>query len=160
VPVQSRGKRWIVVGGGLALAVLLGAGVGYERLSRSEPPLPPLLQNAHVAGGLWHTCPPSTAGDALFQNPRELDLSPELTERLMGAFPPGSDEDRLLETLSRQGFEPVPSPCAEDLSVRAVVFRQHGTGFLSSPITANVFWGVDDGKKIIWTKGFVAFSGL
>ncbi len=88
-----------------------------------------------------------------------LALSPELDGRLRAAFPFGSDESHLLRELRQQGFGDV-SRCETDASVRFARYAQRGGSLLSHSIWAEVAWKVDDGSRIVWTKGFVAYRGL
>lgn len=89
-----------------------------------------------------------------------LALSPELNQRLMQEFPRGSSQDRLTSALVQQGFTLEPRPCTEDRSVRMAWFSQHGGGFAGPyPMHANIFWKVDRSNRLVWTKGFVEYTG-
>lgn len=138
------------------VAVLVALSLGSRQ---PKPPLPPLLKNASAKGGLWGACPSDAKGDAGVPEARPLALSPELNQRLAQTFPVGSSEARLVEALRQQGFEMLP-PCHSDPSVRAAAFTQHGGGVLSYPLTASVFWKVDNSGNVVWTKGFVRYTGL
>jgi hypothetical protein len=123
------------------------------------PPLPPLLKDVTAGGGWWGACPAESAEEARSREGRPMALSPELQERLAQAFPPGSEEVRLLGYLRQQGFD-LLSPCNSDRSVRVAAFSQHGGGPLSYPLIANVYWKVDEKGKIAWTRGFIRFTAL
>jgi len=138
----------VLVGAVLALFVAFAIYVG-----EPKPPLPPLLEGATAGGGWGGTCPdPET--DALWRN-QPLALSPELDQRLRDAFPAGSSERDLLQTLAAQGFELHP-PCESDPTVRFATFRQEGGLY---PLGANVVWQVDSTQTLVWTRGFVWFTG-
>jgi hypothetical protein len=124
-----------------------------------KPSLPPLLRDATAGGGWWGACPPETPEEVQRQAGRPLALSPELDRRLAELFPAGSSEDKLVDTLRTQGFELMPS-CKNEHSIRIAAFIQRGGGLLSYPITANVYWKVDETGNIVWTKGFVRYTGL
>lgn len=102
---------------------------------------------------------PQSEEEARLQRDQSLALSPELQERLVHEFPPGSGEQRLVLALREQGFILLP-PCKGDRSIRSAAFNQHGGGLIWDPLTAKVFWKVDDRGKIVWTKGFAWYTGL
>jgi hypothetical protein len=144
---------------------LLGAGVVlafstiFVGCQQSKPQLPPLLEHVSANGGQWGACPSESAGGARLPEGRPLALSPELNQRLAQVFPVGSSEERLVETLRQQGFKLLP-PCNTDTYIRAADFTQHGGGGLSYLLTASVFWKVDESGNLVWTKGFVRYTGL
>ena len=143
----------------LIIAAVFGL-KGFASAESPEPRLPPLLRNVTAQGGRWGACPPRNESEASLQKILPLAVSPELNQRLLSEFPPGSTEDRLIEELSKQGFTMLP-PCKNDQSIHSAVFQQHGAGLFSSfPITANIFWKVDHANAVVCTKGFVAFTGL
>jgi hypothetical protein len=86
-------------------------------------------------------------------------LSPEFDARLRAEFPPGSRGEQLLGAFERQGFG-AASQCDDDSSIRFVTFRQRGGSLFFHPIWAQAFWKVDDANRIVWTKGFVVYTGL
>jgi hypothetical protein len=118
-----------------------------------------LLKDVTAGGGWWGACPPETENEAQERQGRPLATSPELEQRLAQLFPSGSSERMLLNTLQSQGFKLLP-PCKSDHSIHVAAFEQRGGGVLSYPIIANIFWKVDDSNKIIWTKGFVRYTGF
>lgn len=120
------------------------------------PVLPPLLRGA-TAGGGWLGACPATPDEARERARSPLAISPELDARLRQRFPPGSDEDRLVAELRHEGFGE-PSVC-QDASVRFARFQQRGGGMLWFPMWAAAYWKVDDAGRIVWTRGFVAFTG-
>jgi hypothetical protein len=146
-------------GGLLAACVIVGAIIfGVERLA-PKPPLPPLLKHVSAGGGWWGACPAETPDEARLREGTPLALSPELNQRLSQAFPPGSSAKRLADSLQQQGFKLLP-PCVGDNSIRAASFSQQDGGVLTFPLTANVFWKVDQADNVIWTKGFVRYLAL
>ena len=110
-----------------------------------------------VAGGAL--APPETTEEPHLREGEPLALSPELDQLLAQAFPPGSSEKQLLKTLAEQGFKFLP-PCKGDNLVRAAAFTQQGGGIIWLPLTANVFWRIDEADNVVWTKGFVSYMGL
>jgi hypothetical protein len=142
-------RRWR-----LFLVILLGLGLvtglfALNEASRTrwEPPLPPLLRNVTAGSFRGPACPP--AGQP----------SPELNQRLLEAYPPGTDGARLATELENQGFKMRP-PCAEDETIRRASFWQRPKGFLPYTISATAYWKVDTANRVVWTKGFVSYSGL
>src|SRR5438445_5367667 len=87
-----------------------------------EPPTPPLLVNVTAGSGYWGACPPANNTEAqMIQTAGKLALSPELNQRLINEFPLGSNESRLIEALTKQGFEMLP-PCKADESIHRAGF--------------------------------------
>ena len=142
-----------LLGGVLALAAIFAGWPG------PKPPLPTLLRNVSAGGGWWGACPPETPAETQERRGHPVAVSPELNRRLAKLFPPGSSENVLVDTLRAQGFELMPS-CKGDHSIRVAAFNQHGGGALLMPITANIFWKVDEAGNIVWTAGFVSYLGL
>jgi hypothetical protein len=143
----------------LLVGVVLAFTTMFVGCQRSKPQLPPLLENVSANGGQWGACPSEAEGGARLPEARPLALSPELNLRLAQVFPAGSSEKHLVETLKQQGFELLP-PCSSDTYIHAAAFTQHGGGLLSNPLTASVFWKVDESGNVVWTKGFVRYTGL
>jgi hypothetical protein len=143
----------IVIGGVIVLGAMFAGWPG------PTPPLPPLLQNVTAGGGWWGACPPETPEAAVAREGRPLALSPELNQRLGQSFPPGTSDTRLVDTLRAQGFE-ILSPCKADAFIHVAAFTQHGGGVLSYPMTANIYWKVDERGNILWAKGFVRYIAL
>ena len=138
----------------LALLLTACAGQGGCVLGR---PLPPLLVGARAASGNYDGCPeaPSRWADP---HPGS-GASPNLTARLARAFPPGSDAGRVSSTLAAQGFEP-SGACQTDPSVRFAIYDDppgHLRGIFETH--AVVFWKADAADRILWTRGFVAYTG-
>jgi len=144
---------------GVVLGAVVVLGAIFAGWPGPKPPLPTLLRNVTAGGGWWGACPPETQEEAREQQGQPLATSPELNQRLAHSFPSGSSERKLVDTLRAQGFQLLP-PCTSDHSVRVAAFDQHGGGVLAFPITANIFWKVDEADNIIWTKGFVRYVGL
>jgi hypothetical protein len=143
----------IIIGGLAVLGALFAGWPG------PKPPLPPLLQNVTAGGGWWGACPPDTPNAAAAQEGRPLAISPELDHRLAESFPLGSSETKLLDMLRTEGFELLP-PCKVDASIHVAEFTQHGGGVLAYPMTADIYWKVDEHGDILWTKGFVRYLAL
>jgi hypothetical protein len=118
---------------------------------------PPLLRHVTARGGWIGACPPEVASEAQLQASQPLAISPELDKRLTQSFPPGTSEDRLVKPLTEQGFRLLPS-CRNDPSIRVAAFDGYAGGIFNT--WASVYWKVDSGSAIVWTKGFVAFDGL
>jgi hypothetical protein len=127
--------------------------------SSSKMIVPPILQGARAQGGWWGACPPSnqTEVDSI-KAMRQLALSPEFNVRLRNDFPPGSPEQTLVDSLQRQGFREAGS-CKSDPSIKVATFYAKGTGLLPYATIAEAYWQTD-GDRIVWTKGFVRYSGL
>jgi len=90
---------------------------------------------------------------------RKLAVSPELSDRLGQQFPPGSPASGLEEELSADGFGP-PTACAADPTIMSASFFQKGEGLPPYDVNAAVYWKADGGGKIVWTKGFIFYTGL
>ena len=144
---------------GLLVCAVLVLGVIFVGWRQPKPPVPPLLKDVTASGGQWGACPSVPGTEDRLREERTRALSPELNQRLIQAFPAGSSEKHLVETLRQQGFELLP-PCGTDASVHSAAFTQHGGGILSYPLTANVSWKVDNSGHVVWTQGFVRFMGL
>ena len=144
---------------GFAIGCITVLGALFAGWPGPKPSLPPILRNVTAGGGWWGACPPETPNAETARKGRPLAISPELDERLSQAFPPGSSEKRLVDTLQAQGFE-LLSPCNGDTSIHLAAFNQHGGGVVAYPITANVYWKVDGQGHIMWTRGFVRYLAL
>ena len=140
---------------GLVVALPVGE-IAYERWSL-RPALPPLLKGVRAANGWVGACPPHNEREAVWQF--RVVLSPELNQRLAEQFPTGSPENALVQSLISQGFTVTRRPCDNDAAILHANFQQRGGGLFYYPMAANVFWKADSGK-VVWTKGFVEFSGL
>jgi hypothetical protein len=128
--------------GAYALALLVGCSSG----------IPEILQGVTAGGGYWGACPrPHEEQD------RPLAISPELNARLSSRFPPGTAETTLTNALAGMGFRPSGS-CDEDRTIRSLRFDKRGSGLVD--VTAVVYWQADSQGKILWTKGFVAYTSL
>jgi hypothetical protein len=88
-----------------------------------------------------------------------LGLSPEFNQRLSETYPPGTDGAFLAAALTDQGFK-MGLPCTADETIRRASFHQTPKGFLPYTITATAEWKVDTANIVVWTKGFVSYSGL
>jgi hypothetical protein len=116
---------------------------------------PEILRNVSAAGGYWGGCPPDR-----HPGPRDvgpLALSPEFNARLVTRFPAGTPQERLISTLSSQGFKSV-GPCPADATIKILTYSGPSGGIFD--MTATAFWQTDAQGKILWTEGFVEFNGL
>jgi hypothetical protein len=140
----------------LLAASLSGALIG---CSSNKAILPPILQGATAQGGWWGACPPSNLTEAdSIKAMRQLALSPQFNDRLNSDFPPGSLEQTLVDSLRKQGFRDA-GYCKSDQSIKLATFYAKGTGLLPYATVAEAYWQAD-GDRIVWTKGFVRYSGL
>jgi hypothetical protein len=153
------GKVWLLVIAGILVVGVVVLGATFAGWPGAKPPLPPLLQSVTAGGGLWGACPTQTPEAAAAREGRPVAFSPELDQRLVKSFPPGSSEARLVDTLRMQGFE-LLAPCTGDSSIHLAAFIQHGGGVISPPMTANIYWKVDERGNILWIKGFVRYLAL
>jgi hypothetical protein len=113
--------------------------------------VPEILWGATAGSGLYGAC-----GWTQDEKQSEaLAVSPEFNERLARQFPPGSDEQRLMGTLTAVGFRSIGT-CDDDKSIR--ILRYEGRVVLA--MTADVYCRADSHGKILWTKGFVEYEGL
>jgi hypothetical protein len=125
-----------------------------------QPPTPPLLRNAFARGGWWSGgCPPTNEIEQKGLTRLGEALSPELDQRLRTRFPPGSAAGGLERYLRSQGFDQLQR-CVNDPSISQMDFIQTGGGFYGPyPMFAEVAWKQDGAGRIVWTKGYVAFTG-
>jgi hypothetical protein len=141
-PSFRAAHRFAKVLGAYALTVLASCSNG----------IPEILQGVTAGGGYWGACPRSPE-----EQRHPLALSPEFNARLASKFPPGSDEKTMTDALAHMGFKPAGS-CEEDRTVRILRFDKRGSGLVD--VTAVVYWQADSEGKILWTKGFVAYTSL
>ncbi len=130
------------------LLALLPAACGSDKI-------PEILRGVSAGGGYWGACPPP---QWVPKNDR-LAISPEFNDRLAARYPAGSPESRLIEDLTRQGFKD-SGGCESAPSIRFLTFHAEGIGLVVSAITAQAYWQADPQSRIVWTKGFVAYTGL
>jgi hypothetical protein len=152
--VQRRFAFSLVIIAGLtmvAFAVFAGEGLA--------PPTPSLLKDAQAKGGWDSGGCPAHPNEAAFAKDGEA-ISPNVEKRLVQQFPAGTPEQELVLALQRQGFELIP-PCDNDIQIHRAVFRQKGGGILGPyPMFANIAWKIDELGRVVWTKAFVAYTGL
>jgi hypothetical protein len=124
--------------------------------------LPPLLQNLESRGGYADACP-VPADLQLSVQKLGLADSPEFDKRLEEKYPSGSSSAVLRKSLAAIGFRSIGA-CKDDESIQIARFdeaRSQSSSFsLDYPMTATVFWKVDTQDRVIWTKGFVFYTGL
>lgn len=111
-----------------------------------------ILKDVTAGGGYWGACPRSQE-----EQRHPLALSPEFNARLASRFSPGTPEKTLTDALAAMGFGSVGT-CEQDRTVRIFRFDKRRSGL--AEVTAEVYWQVDSGGKILWTKGFVAYASL
>jgi hypothetical protein len=85
-------------------------------------------------------------------------LSPELNQKLAAQFPPGSSADSLVQTLTAQGFK-LTGSCQTDSTIHRAGFGGPTRGSIFET-HAVIYWKVEGGDTVVWTKGFVMFIGL
>ena len=59
--------------------------------------------------------------------------------------------------MAAAGFRSI-GRCDQDESIRIFRFDKRGSGIVD--VTAVVYWKADSQGKILWTKGFVAYTSL
>ncbi len=134
--------------------------VGCNESDQQTTTLPPLLQKTKAGGGWDSACPPRNEKERkMIEMVGRLAVSPEVEQRLRDEFPPGSSDDRLVAVLTAQGFKLI-EPCETDQTIQRASFFQKGTGIIPYDVNATVYWKIDNQRRVIWTKGFLSYSGL
>lgn len=141
---------------GLLLMTLAATGCAQPTASK-----PRLLQDVTAGSGYASACPPDSATDkkTLEIWKGQLAISPEFDQRLRNEFPPGTDSNTLINSLTAQGFV-LAGVCKNEPTIQIATFYQKGQGFLPYDTFAQVFWKTNEQGRIIWTKGLVSYSGL
>jgi hypothetical protein len=132
----------------LAVPLLLAS------LTACSSKVPEVLRGVTAGGGYWGACP-----QPAWPHESTLAISPEFNRRLTTRFPPGSPQVNLIDALSREGFKD-SGTCESASDIRILSFHAAGIGLFISEITAQVYWQSDTRGRIVWTKGFVAYTGL
>jgi hypothetical protein len=117
---------------------------------------PPLLRFVDSQGGNTYLCPPSNESERILAKYPPA-LSRALTNRLINEFPAGTEEQVLLDELSREGFQLLP-PCKSDSTIKSAHYNNEGDIFTIYGINGTVWWKVSLKGKIEWAKGVVSFS--
>lgn len=128
----------------------------------AEPPLPPILLNLQSRGahGMGECYAEENAG--------RPGAPPGFTQRLQETFPLGSNQETLINMLTKQGFGK-PSACKSDPSIHSMGFSQHRVkdgGFsewlfsLTYTAHATVYWKASPANTIVWIKGIIGYEGL
>lgn len=140
------------------IVVLFGSGAACSTTNQES--VPPILRGVTAGSGFFGGCPPSdeAAADAI-RNAGKLAVSPEFDSRLEAAFPPGSPQEALIDSLTGQGFV-LAGACKTDSTVRIALFHLNGRALSRLEMGADVYWRADKEGRIIWTKGFVMYVGL
>ncbi|MFY9260561.1 MAG: hypothetical protein WAO71_08650 [Gallionella sp.] len=134
--------------------------VGCNESSGEITPLPPLLKKATAGSGWSSACPPKNEKERqMIESSGKLAVSPQVEQRLRDEFPSGSNDELLIAALLAQNFK-LGKPCDTDPTIQRASFFQKGTGLLPYSTIATVYWKVDEQRRIVWTKGFVSYSGL
>ena len=153
---MKRPRDFFAAGRGVCRSSLIALGSLAALAACASETIPEILRGVTAGGGYWGACPRAAwAGKGTLQ----LAISPEFNDRLARKFPPGSSEAGLIEELSRQGFKDASS-CEAAPAIRILTFRADGIGLFVSSITAQAYWQSDPQGRILWTKGFVAYTGL
>lgn len=139
-----------------SLLLLAGAFI-VSACSDANEELPAILHGVSAGEGYSSACPAPKTEEA--SSTRKLAISPELNQRLLEAFPPGSTEDALTKFLLAQGFS-FHGSCDTEPLIRHASFSQKHKSSLAYSTHALVFWQVDADGKVVWTKGVVGFRGL
>ncbi len=140
----------------LQSAALLAGAFIVSACSNANEELPAMLHGVSAGSGYSSACP---AHKEEVSSIPKLAISPELNQRLLEAFPPGSTEVALTKFLVAQGFS-FHGSCDTEPLIRHASLNQKGKGSLAYSTHAQVFWQVDADGKVVWTKGVVGFSGL
>ena len=138
-------------------AALLAGTLIVSGCSNANEEFPAILHGVSAGSGHSSACPPRMAEEAM--SIRKLAISPELDQRLLEAFPPGTTEESLTSFLLKQGFS-FNGSCDTDPLVRHASFNLKAKGFLMYSTHAQVFWRVDADGRVVWTKWFAGFTGL
>jgi hypothetical protein len=113
---------------------------------------PPILRGASDRGGWDDGCPSDREGVVPVPLSR-VALSPEFTERLTRAFPPGTPSTVVEKELTRQGFTiPVQHRCTNDPDVKTAIFTLQTFGSFQG----TAYWKVDADGNVVWTRGIVS----
>jgi hypothetical protein len=113
---------------------------------------PPILRGATNRGGWDDGCPSDREGVLTVPLSR-VALSPEFTERLTKAFPPGTSSTVVEQALTRQGFKiPVVHICTNDPNVRTAFFTLQTFGSFQG----TAYWKVDAHGNVVWIRGIVS----
>jgi hypothetical protein len=76
-----------------------------------------------------------------------------------GTLPPGTAAEELTAALRQWGFV-LAEPCDEHPTIKRAYYQEPEGWIVFMPLTANVYWKVDQSDRLKWTMGFVAFYGL
>ncbi len=143
----------------LATLALLAV-TGCNESADQAVPLPPLLNKATAGSGWGSACPPGNETDRKkIEAAGKLAVSPEMEQRLKKEFPPGTHNDRLIAALTAQGFT-IAAPCETDKTIQQASFFWTESGFHVANVFATVYWKLDERGRVVWTKGFIFYSGL
>jgi hypothetical protein len=120
--------------------------------------LPPLLRNLESRGGWADACPLSPELAATLGRNLNLADTPEFDLRLSREFPNGSSNAHLVATLEQMGFRSIGN-CDTDPSIHVERYDQEPLVLGLYPLTATVYWKTDPKKKVLWTRGFIFYTG-
>jgi hypothetical protein len=143
---MTRKSKYLLLGAVAVAALAIGLAIWVS----IPPPLPPLLQGSLSGGGIHDACEHGGV---------DPSVVPELHKRLAEQFPPGTPTERLVRTLSEQGYHEV-APCARDPSIRRVAFCGN-RGMFGGP-GVHVWFKSDAADRIVWAGGYAFYicSGM
>ena len=121
--------------------------------------MPSFVNGLSSEGGDWSVCP--VRGD--FQ--KDLPFPPKgnaaLNRRLAEMFPVGTSESKLTTFLERQKFTaPVTCPKRGGDAIRSAQFFEARSFGQITTLEATILWKVDEGQKLIWTRGTIFYNGI
>jgi hypothetical protein len=151
--MTHRWLKYAIFAPAIAIVLLIGT---YIYWLESPSSLPPLLRNLEATGGWTDACPvPEALRDVL-----PIADTPEFNRRLSREFPAGSMEGHLITTLEQIGFKMIGG-CKDDPTIHIARFDQTVStlDLFPTPLTAMVYWKTDARKNVVWTKGFIAYTG-
>jgi hypothetical protein len=112
---------------------------------------PPILRFTGGPGG-WNDGCPSDREGVVPVPLSQVAISPDFTERLTKAFPPGTPSTVVEKELRRQGFTILtPTRCTHDPDVKTAIFTLQTFGSFQG----EAYWKVDAHGNVIWTRGIV-----
>lgn len=139
----------------IGLAVIL-----MSIMTISSPSMPPVLDSI-TAQSLWDACGvfPSVFG--------KESVPIKSSEGLLQKFPIGTNEDVLIDTLTKQGFSLLEESSCKDAAFRQAIFKGYTPlkngrrldGLLCCGVHITVAWKADEQNKIVWISGNVAYLG-
>jgi hypothetical protein len=124
----------------LAVFIVVFLGSGAACSTTNQQSVPPILRGVTAGSGFYGGCPPSN--EATAESVRiagKLAVSPEFNGRLEAAFPPGSPQAVLIDSLTAQGFV-LSGQCKTDSTVKIALFHLDGRALSRLEMGAEVYW--------------------